>query len=519
MTDLDANEQELDTLLRLSGPRLRTAVAHVAITDFRRPRSTRRRGWVIAITAVVVLIVGLVAIGTNRNDQSEGNDPSRLHWLLTDLPQGLELAVVSEPGSPSQTGPQGATTMENVYATDAAPLGPILSVRGSLGRPELEIVPASDGVNFEETAVGDRRAAFADSETGQRLLYVEVDGHWILLTSRNIDDAALAKMAESAVRNADGTALISADGLLDDMTLVLPSDAPAALLNMGSDFSGIGYGAGDGRSIGLQVYPLRPSSRANLGLQASFAATTVGGRDGFVGSYSIETSVPALHAEILSWEHDGLDFRVTGFNVTAAEVRTAAESAQRASDAKWAELLQKAGVDQIPSGTAPTGTAPAGTVPAEAVPPGTDPPFTGDVRDVAIDVSVTDPSPNRQVWSGTLPTGEAWSVDVSRVFDSVALRGSVGGQSQGLTYGPLARSPGQEIGCCGPLSVITAVSTATGLRVTTNHGDRFTIPLHDLPGTGGLRIAVLALAGGGGPQRAELIDADGNVLQTMPGGS
>ena len=519
MTDLGAPEDQIDATLRASGPRLRTAVSHVAITDFRRPRSTRRRGWVIAIAAVVVLIVGLVAIGTNRNDQSEGNDPSRLHWLLTDLPDGLELAQMSEPGSPSQTGPPGATTMENVYATDAAPLGPILSVRGSLGSPELEIVPASDGVNFQETTVGDRRAAFADSETGQRLLYVEVTGHWILLTARNIDDATLSKMAESAVRKADGTALIPAEGLLDDLTLVLPSDAPAALLGMGSDFSGIGYGAGDGRSIGLQVYPPRRSSRANLGLQASFAATTVAGKNGFVGSYSIESSVPSFHAEILSWEQDGLDFRVTGFNVTAAEVRTAAESVQHASDAKWAELLQKTGVGQVPSGTTPVGSATAGTVPAELVPPGTDPPFTGDVRDVAIDVSVTDPSPNEQVWSGTLPTGEAWSVEVTRVFDSVALRGSVGGQAQGLTYGPLVRSPGQEIGCCGPLSVITADSTATGLRVRTNHGDRFTIPLHDLPGTGGLRIAVLALAGGGGPQRAELIDADGNVLQTMPGGS
>jgi hypothetical protein len=513
MTDLDGREERVDAMLRTSGPRLRAAVSRVAVTDFRRPRS-RRRGWVIAFATVVVLIVGLVAIGTNRNDQSNGNDPSRLHWLLTDLPQGFELAVVSEPGSPSQTGPPGATTMVNVYATDKAPLGPTLSVRGSLGSPEQEIVPASDGVNFQETTVGDRRAAFADGELGQRLLYVEVNGHWAVLTSRNIDDSTLSKMAESAVRNADGTALIPAEGLLDDLTLVSPSDAPAAL-----GFSGIGYGAGDGRSIGLQVYPSRPSSRANLGLQASFAATTVAGKNGFVGSYSIESSVPPFHAEILSWEQDGLDFQVTGFNVTAAEVRTAAESAQHASDAKWDELLRATGQSPTGSDQGSIQTVPAGTVPAEPAPAGTDPPFAGDVRDVVMDVTVAVPSPNEQIWSGTLPTGEAWSVDVTRVFDSIAMKPEVDGQPLGMSYGLLARSPGQEIGCCGPLSVITADSTATALRVTTHTGDRFIIQLHDLAGTDGLRIAAIALPNGSGPQAAELIDADGNVLQTLPGGS
>ena len=58
-------------------------------------------------------------------------------------------------------------------------------------------------------------------------------------------------------------------------------------------------------------------------------------------------------------------------------------------------------------------------------------------------------------------------------------------------------------------------------RVAGHHppGDRFIIQLHDLPGTDGLRIAAIALPNGGGPQAAEVIDADGNVLETMPGGS
>jgi hypothetical protein len=48
-------------------------------------------------------------------------------------------------------------------------------------------------------------------------------------------------------------------------------------------------------------------------------------------------------------------------------------------------------------------------------------------------------------------------------------------------------------------------------------GERFIIPLHDLPGTDGVRLAVIALPGGGAPRAAELIDTDGNVLESLPG--
>ena len=518
MTDLGAPEDHVDAILRSSGRRLRTALAPVPVTDFRRPGS-RRRGWVIAIATVVVLIVGLVAIGTNRNDQSLGNDPSRLHWLLTDLPAGLVPVQMSEPGDQSQTGPPGVTAMINVYATDASPLGPIVSVAGSLGLRDQDIVPAAAGTNFHETTIAGRRAANADGESGRRLLYVEVDGHWVVLTSRNIDDATLTKMAQAVVRSADGSAAIPSADLVDGLTLVLPADAPLSELGLGSNFAGISYGDPDGRSIGLQVYAPKPSARANLGLSMSLTPTKVAGVDGFLGHYTIEGFVHPTDVRVASWVRDGLQFRITGFDVTDVEVLAAAQSVERASDATWDELLQKTGAGEVPTGTTPAGTTPAGTVPAEPAPPGTDPPFTGDVRDVVVDVSVANPSSNEQIWSGTLPTGEAWSVDINWVFDYVAMQPRIDGVPQGSSYGPLARSPGEEIGCCAPLNVITADPTAVAVRVTTNHGDRFSIPLHDLPGTDGLRIAAIALAGGGGPQRAELIDAAGNVLQTMPGGS
>jgi hypothetical protein len=509
MTDLEEREEGIDEILRASGPRLRAAVSQSPVAEFRTPRSTRRRSWIIAIASVVVLIVGLVAIGTNRNDQSQGDSSSRLYWQLTDLPDDFALAQMSEPGS--QNGPPGATVMVNVYATDAAPLGPILSVSGSLGAG-LDIVPIG-GTNFEETTIGGRRAAFADGGGGARLLYIETDGHWVMLTSRNIDDSTLSTMAQSVVRDPDGIALVPDAELLDGLTLVLPSDAPAAYLGLGSDFAGISYGTPDGRSIGLQVYPSKPSPRAMLGLQTSLTPVKVAGADGFSGSYSTEASEPDNDYRVVTWERDGLDFRVSGFHVTDAEMLAAAESAEHVSESKWNEMLRQTG------GGLDSGSAAAGTVPAEPAPAGTDPPFTGEVRDVSIDVAVTNPSANEQVWSGALPTGESWKVDVTRVFDSIAMKPEIEGVGQGMSYGPLVRTAGQELGCCGPLSVVTADPNAAAMRVTTHTGERFSIPLHDLPNTDGLRIAAIALPNGSGPRAAELIDADGNVLETLPGGS
>jgi hypothetical protein len=507
MIDLDEREEGIDAILRESVPRLRAAISQSAVVEFRRPRRSHRRTWIIAISTVAALLVGLVAIGTNRNDQSQGNPSSRLYWQLTDLPDDFTLVQLSEPGS--QNGPPGSTVMVNVYATEAAPLGPILSVSGSQGAPELDIIPVG-GTNFQETTIDGRRAAFADGNGGGRLLYVETDGHWVMMRSKNIDDTTLSKMAQAVVRDPDGTAMVPASALLDGLTLVLPSDAPAAFLGMGTDFSGISYGTSDGRSISLQVYPSKPSPRAMLGLQTSLTPVKVAGANGFSGGYAAGGS--DTDYRVVTWERDGLDFRVGGFDVTDAEVMSAAESAEPVSEAKWNEMLRQTGGGLDPA------AAPAQTVPAEPAPAGTDPPFTGEVRDVSVEVVVTNPSANEQVWSGTLPTGEAWKVDVTRVFDSIAMKAEIDGVEQGMLLGPLVRTAGQELGCC-PLTVVSADPNAAAMRVTTHHGERFSIPLHELPGTDGLRIAAVALPSGSGPQRADLIDADGNVLESLPGGS
>ena len=152
-------------------------------------------------------------------------------------------------------------------------------------------------------------------------------------------------------------------------------------------------------------------------------------------------------------------------------------------------------------------------MPAVLVASGTTPPFQGVPHDVTIDVTVADTSPNEQLWSGTLPTGEAWTVRVTRVYDTISLRPDVSGASNGWSTSPVPRPPGQELGCCSPPSVVTADPNAAAMRLTRSNGDRYVIPLHDLPGNAGLRIAVIGVLDGASP--LELIDARGNVLQSV----
>ena len=178
-----------------------------------------------------------------------------------------------------------ALTMLNVYATDAAPLGSIVSVGGPSGVPGQDVVPAAGGTNFHETTIAGRRAAFADGQFGQRLLYVEVDGHWVAMTSRNTSDETLTNLTAAVVRNPDGSAVVPSEGLVDGLTLVLSATAPMDELYVGSNFAGIDYASPDGRSLGLRVYEPTPSSRAMLGLQAPFRATKIAGDDGFVGNW------------------------------------------------------------------------------------------------------------------------------------------------------------------------------------------------------------------------------------------
>ncbi len=506
MTDLDEREESFDAVLRAAALRLRDNLAYSAVPAFRAPRLTHRRRWVIVVAVAIVVVVGLVAIGTNRNDRSLGNDPASLRWLVEDLPAGWKPTSASDAGASEIN---QLPSLINLYSTRDPSKGPLLFVQGSMGIKDQGVAPGQTRgqTNYQETTIGGRRAVFAD-DLADRVLYIDIDGHWVLLKARNITDAQLRDLGRSVVLKDDGSAEIPAAALVDGLELVAPASASIdsmVLPRAGSTVAASTYdGGADGRMT-LAVGRPHPAVLAFAELSYTLEPVKIGSASGFVGSYQVDSTPPST-VRMAYWEREGLAFTLTGQGVSQSDVLAAAESVAPAATSAWAALLQSA-----------QPAAPAGTTPAVEGGATTDVPFTGEPHDVTVDVVVSDVSANEQQWSGTLPTGETWSVQVVRLYDSITLSTQLNGANQSFMSGPIARAPGEEIGCCGPTNVITANPKASALRVLRHNGDRYTIPLHDLPGTAGLRIALIALPDSG-PQGADLIDADGNVLETLPGG-
>ena len=208
MSELLENES-IDERARRAARQLRAASSARSLPDL---DLRARRHWpaVLVATALIVgVVVGLVVIGTNRDDVTTGNGPARFQWLVTDLPVGWKAQRVLNPYSASDRRPP--PPIENVYGTDALPADPVVSVAGSNGSPGADILPGEGGsneTNYRELSIDGRRAAFADGNSGQRIMYIETDGHWIRLTSRHIDDTVLTQLAQAAVYADDGTAMI-----------------------------------------------------------------------------------------------------------------------------------------------------------------------------------------------------------------------------------------------------------------------------------------------------------------------
>jgi hypothetical protein len=120
-------------------------------------------------------------------------------------------------------------------------------------------------------------------------------------------------------------------------------------------------------------------------------------------------------------------------------------------------------------------------------------------------------SANEEQWSGVLPTGESWSAKITHVYDHMDIRYSINGNLAERGGESTAFAGDNMVTCCNPMAM-TKNPKAVALRVLRSNGDRYTIPLHELPGTDGVRIALIPI-----PDRtllAELVDANGNVLES-----
>ena len=469
-----------------------------------RPRTRRR--WVapvVALAAISVVVVGLIVIGTNRNE-SVGNDPARLHWLLRVVPSGWKPTSVfdSTTDPPRESSSDGF--VRNFYATDAEPLGPSLIVESSTDpsqSTDIGSIGSPNALSYEEFDLDGKRAAFAMLPDTAKGLYVEINSTWVYLWSRGLSDDVLRRLA--------GTLTADATGHYDVAGSALPGGMHKVELAtiQHSDFVSIDYApsGGDGSGMSFVIGPAAPTPIGRAAMGWEYKAVSAGDFSGFLGSLTTENAAPLTTEWLVLWRRDGLDFALSGQGESSDQILNAAASATQATPDEWARLLGSQNVGS--NDTVPTGTAPP------VAPVVTEPTFVGEPRDVATTVTVDDVSNNEQRWSGLLPTGESWSAEVTRVYDHIEMRSY---SSDGTLLASLTTSTAQVTGdgqvtCCSPIA-ITKNPDAAALRVLLSDGDRYTIPLHDLPGIDGVRIAFLPI-----PDLApltELIDANGNVLES-----
>ncbi|MEY2445510.1 MAG: hypothetical protein QOE00_2090, partial [Ilumatobacteraceae bacterium] len=306
------------------------------------PVRLRRRGWLaplVASATVVIVVIGLILIGTNRNDRTVGNDGSRFHWIVTHLPDRWNVEKAFDPLPPGDRRPP--LPLDNVYATDSAPEGPVLQVSGNEGSESAEIVPGQnsyDETNYQELTIGGRRAAIADGRSGLRVMYIEIDGHWIRLRSRHIDDASLTRLAEAAVRNADTTAMILPEKLINGLKLVVPAGTaydPSWLARVDGAATMYGVAADPSANLGLSVSVPAAGTRAGVGLSSEVHRVAVGQATGYSGSFE---AIPATTSfRTLYWERDGLAFYLLGVGISDADLLDAATSIRPAHPDEWAK--------------------------------------------------------------------------------------------------------------------------------------------------------------------------------------
>ncbi len=309
-------------------------VAGRAVAALRRAASTRPlpelslrgpRRWptpIVALAAVAVVVIGLIAVGTNRNDPV-GNDPNEPRWILTDLPEGWSAVHATEPSERTLTDQQGLLRWV-VYATDAAPLGPVVAIV-----PD-QFTDMAEPSTLRHTEVDGRQAVVGQSHfPGVMWLDVELTaGHWVGMTGAGVDEAGM--LAIGARLTIDNVGLpILADPTTFGLTLVGAGD-PSEVAVLRSDAIGTAtstYRSAAGEEWTLSVGPATDLGRAWAGL---FGATSLDGGEMFASNRSI------------FWEQGKLAFRLevtTADNPDLPAMLRAARSARQATSKEWADLV------------------------------------------------------------------------------------------------------------------------------------------------------------------------------------
>lgn len=292
------------------------------------------RSWapLVAAAAAVALVVGAIALYPVReNDTTSAITPSTKQ-VATDLPDGWSLVKAIGPGTRVEDIPFGRT---NLYATAAAPLGPVVGLSAdSLG---------GERVDAATTTLPDgRRVVLSGEPTGVRYADVEVTaGNWTTMRARGLDDATILQLGASISAEGDQLPTFATDAVASaSLTLVGASDFGQQPFWVGADSDAASapegttvtrYApAGGSEAIDVTTFVPTALSRAALGLWTDASAT----EGGVIGHLPRQDGLPGYYAE-----RDGFAFFATGPATMIDEIKALVASMAPVSDAQWQRLV------------------------------------------------------------------------------------------------------------------------------------------------------------------------------------
>lgn len=298
------------------------------------PERGRRWAPIVAVAAACALLGGLVVAHETRKTTPQSLSTSSTKQVATDLPTGWTVEGAVGPGSWNESGLRPVVT---VYATDQAPFGPFVA----LFSPQLGPGGPSQGSRSVTLADG-RRAAVAFDEGGGGTADVEASpGKWIKIRSRGLDEAALLRLAATAVVDASGLPSLPSAAAADagftstaTGTGWVPTDfgtqSDVTLIPEGETVSH--YRGPD--SVGVvTIYAYVPTAYDRVMIALADGPTVA--TDGLIDfTYHLPPTLAGVYTE-----RDGLAFYAEGPSTATAEMHRLVKSLQPVSDGEWDRLL------------------------------------------------------------------------------------------------------------------------------------------------------------------------------------
>jgi hypothetical protein len=472
---------------------------------------------IIAIAAALVIIItGLVWIGSRRDDSSPADQrPLTTHAVATQLPAGWEVKGATEGSGAGSPGFGDA----QLFATADSPAGPVLALL-NVGDGSFVDEPTQSNV----TLADGRRAAIGSSHFADgRSLDVEADsGRWVDVLARGISDDDL--MAIGTMVRVDAAGYSSLEGPLPDGLLSVgtsPLLGGVITLDYSSDSSDwaqaatiTGYGpVGASADASIASFPTRQVDKATLGAIGQVTTVVDVGGKSKGQTYAVDFGD---HAGVGIYRSiNGLGFLARSATLDTSQLLSMIDSLEAVDDDAWAALVDRRSAARgrpVENTTVASTMAPPPTYASSDVEP----------TRVSIEYAVTK-TDTGYLATATIPAGEV-SITARFVGRSVLVDASFDGESlQTATVdvgqGSGTYSTSKDVGGSSfYLFAVPASDPSAELRVTVD-GYEYSTSFISIDSTYTTRIAMLLVPPTEGRTTRPtgyVYDADGKPLQSLP---